>query len=288
MADWWHRNIIEPEKLPLLLCFAAFVVTFLTTRGITRLIRAGEGPFKNDVSSSGVHIHHAVPGLVLLTVGSFTSIATTHSPWRELAAIAIGIGTSLVLDEFALILRLQDVYWTDEGRLSVEMVSLAIACMGFVIIGVTPAGVDKVGEAELGIRTSAVVLVVLNLICLIICVVKGKYRLALFGIFVPLLAYAGAVRLARPHSLWAEHRYTDRPELMDKATKRAARFDARVDPVADKVSDFVAGKPSEPVPAATSASPAPEPQLPEAGQAGAVATGQHDSHAGGSGHGGDT
>ncbi len=51
----------------------------------------------------------------------------------------IGIGTSLVLDEFALILHLQDVYWSDEGRISVEMVSLAVACIGLALVGVSPA-----------------------------------------------------------------------------------------------------------------------------------------------------
>ena len=45
MAGWWERNISEPGKLPLLLCFLAFVVTFLATRAITRSIRAGRGPF---------------------------------------------------------------------------------------------------------------------------------------------------------------------------------------------------------------------------------------------------
>ena len=69
-GDWWYDNIIEPGKLPMLLCLGAFVVTFVLTRVITRLIRAGIGPFKNNVSAGGVHIHHAVPGIILLIIGS--------------------------------------------------------------------------------------------------------------------------------------------------------------------------------------------------------------------------
>jgi hypothetical protein len=64
MHSWWQRDIIEPGKLPLLVCFTAFIITFLTTRGITRAIRAGHGPFHN-ISDGGTHVHHAVPGIIL-------------------------------------------------------------------------------------------------------------------------------------------------------------------------------------------------------------------------------
>src|SRR5438067_770400 len=108
-----------------MLCFIAFVLTFAITRTITRLIRAGRGPFHDQVTSSGVHVHHAVPGLILLIVGAFVSIgAPGPGPWPSIAAVTIGIGVSLVLDEFALVLHLTDVYWTQEGRVSVDMIGL--------------------------------------------------------------------------------------------------------------------------------------------------------------------
>ena len=138
MGDWWQHDIVEAGKLPLLLCSAAFVVTFLVTRGITRMIRAGRGPFRDNVSASGTHVHHAVYGIVLLILGALVAIGSAGPPYHELAAIAVGVGTSLVLDEFALILHLQDVYWADEGRISVEMVSLAMACLGLAVVGLTP------------------------------------------------------------------------------------------------------------------------------------------------------
>lgn len=68
MGHWLQRNIIEPGKLPLLLALTAFVLTFLITRVVTRLIRAGKGPFGN-VKAGGVHIHHVVPGVVLSVLG---------------------------------------------------------------------------------------------------------------------------------------------------------------------------------------------------------------------------
>src|SRR5580700_5243904 len=64
MASWWHRDVIAAGKLPLMLCFLAFVVTFVLTRTITRMIRDGRGPFRNQVTASGTHIHHSVPGII--------------------------------------------------------------------------------------------------------------------------------------------------------------------------------------------------------------------------------
>lgn len=110
MDSFWN----EP-KVPLAVLFVAFLVTFLITRTITRLIRAGKGPFRNNIEG-GVHIHHAVPGLILLLIGAVTSVAVAgHAPGSLIAAVLIGVGASLVLDEFALILHLTDVYWTKEG-----------------------------------------------------------------------------------------------------------------------------------------------------------------------------
>ena len=64
--SWWHRDVVAAGKLPLVLCFLAFVVTFVLTRTITRMIRDGRGPFRNQMTASGTHIHHSVPGIILL------------------------------------------------------------------------------------------------------------------------------------------------------------------------------------------------------------------------------
>jgi len=247
VSDWWDRNIVEPGKLPLLLSLAAFVVTFVVTRTITRMIRAGIGPFKDNVSSSGLHVHHAVPGLLALVTGAFVSLGTdAGSTWHAVAAVLIGAGTSLVLDEFAMILRLQDVYWSDEGRVSVEMISLALACLLFTMVGVAPFGIDRMGSQELATRTGALGATLVSLVLIVVCVLKGKPRLALFGAFLPFVAWWGAIRLARPTSPWARRRYGDARRA--EAAQRAARFDARWAPVLDRLSDLVAGKPSLPDP----------------------------------------
>jgi len=234
--------------VPLLVCFAAFVVTFLTTRTITRMIRAGRGPFHDNVSGSGLHIHHAVPGIILLTIGAFIAVGTsgTGSAWAIVAALLVGVGTSLVLDEFALILHLQDVYWADEGRISVEMVSLAMGCLGLAVCGLTPFDVDGVqGGIEGAIALVLAIGTILWLI--VVSVMKGKYKLALFGAFIPACALVASLRLARPESRWAKRHYG--PAKLARARARTASYDARFGPATAWVSDFVAGKPSQPDPA---------------------------------------
>jgi hypothetical protein len=247
VASWFREEIILSDRLALFLTFLAFITTFLTTRGITRMIRAGRGPFKDNVSEGGLHIHHAVPGLILLVVGAFMSVGTgSVSPFAEIAAVLVGIGTSLVLDEFALILHLQDVYWAQEGRVSVEMVTLAVGATGLALVGVNPF--DFSGDAG---DTAKIVLSAVGLVghlALVVgCVLKGKYPTALFGIFIPFVSLIGAVRLARPTSRWAKRFY--HPAKLAKATGRAARHDDRWGPITGRIADLIAGSPSEPNPA---------------------------------------
>ncbi len=205
----------------------------------------GKGPFKNQVTASGTHVHHAVPGLILLITGAFVSVATRGLLWPSVAAVLIGVGVSLVLDEFALILHLSDVYWAAEGRVSVDLVSLAAACLGLALVGFSPIGVDDVGGAELAVRISGVAILAIHLLVIFTCVLKGKYSLALIGLFVPLIALCGACRLARPKSVWSRHLYDARRE--ERATRRAVEFDARWDPWLRRWQNLIGGRITPPV-----------------------------------------
>jgi hypothetical protein len=239
----WERNIIEPGKLPLLLCFVALVVTFFLTRTITRLIRADKGPF-HDVREGGVHVHHSVPGIILLVTGAVMALVAPAPPgWHAVAGVLVGVGASLVLDEFALILHLEDVYWSAEGRQSVQAVALVAACLACVLIGLSPFGVDDTGGIERGVRLASVASLVVALVAVVVCALKGKYRLALLAVFVPPVALAGAIRLARPGSPWDRRRYREGPTHR-RAVERTERFDARWDPRFRRVGDLIAGAPS--------------------------------------------
>ncbi|GAB91993.1 hypothetical protein [Gordonia rhizosphera] len=235
-------DVTAGGRLPLFLLFLAFVTTFLVTRLITRLIRAGRGPFRDNVAG-GVHIHHAVPGVILTVAGAFISVAVDgSSPGAEISAILIGVGTSLVLDEFALILHLQDVYWSREGQLSVQVVCLTIAALGMTVLGVNPLDTSplRLGPIVLSLHLP------IHLACLLICVAKGKFSTAAVGAFVAPVAWVGAIRLARPGSRWAR-RYS--PHKRARATERARAFDRRYGTWGLDVEDLVAGKPTDHDPA---------------------------------------
>ncbi|MFE9447813.1 hypothetical protein [Streptomyces sp. NPDC006739] len=243
MGHWLQRNIIEPGKLPLLLALGAFVLTFVVTRVITRLIRAGKGPFGN-VEAGGLHIHHVVPGVLLTVVGGFASVASDrHGFGGALAAVLFGIGAGLVLDEFALILHLDDVYWSAEGRKSVEVVVLTAALVGLVLAGFSPFGVNGTSQQELQGRSTVISGVVVNFLFSVISLSKGKTRVAVFGVIVPLIALVGALRLARPGSPWARRFYGHRPRARAKAALRAYRHDRRWTRPRRVLQDWIGGKP---------------------------------------------
>jgi hypothetical protein len=242
LGEWWQHEVVDGYKGPLLLSFVAFVVTFATTRTITRLIRAGRGPFHN-VSSGGVHMHHSTPGVVLLIVGGFSAVGSPPlSLWTYLAAVLVGVGASLVLDEFAMIFRLQDVYWTQEGQLSVNVVTLAAACVGLAAVGVSPVKLDDLPGSLAAVRIGAVVVLLFHFVVVAIAALKGKYPTALIGLFISPVVWVAAVRLARPTSPWARWRYG--PDKLARAQRRAAEFDRRWAPVRRHWDDFIGGTPT--------------------------------------------
>ncbi|MEU5524328.1 hypothetical protein ACIQCD_00900, partial [Streptomyces sp. NPDC093250] len=246
MGHWLDRNIIEPGKLPLLLALSAFVLTFVITRVITRLIRAGKGPFGN-VTAGSVHIHHVVPGVILTVVGGFGAVAGgRHGFGSVLSAVLFGVGVGLVLDEFALILHLDDVYWTEAGRKSVEMVVLTAALVGLLLAGFTPFGVNDLSEDELQNRAGVAGTVGVNFLFALIALSKGKARLAVFGVIIPLVALIGSVRLARPGSLWARRFYRHRPRARARSILRSYRHDRRWSGPRRALEDWLGGKPDAP------------------------------------------
>jgi hypothetical protein len=243
MGQWWYRNVVEPGKLPLLLALLAFVGTFLAVRMITRMIRAGKGPFRN-VSTGAVHIHHVVPGVVLTVIGGFGAVATgAHDVGAVLSAVLFGIGAGLVLDEFALILHLDDVYWSEKGRMSVEVVVLTTALVALVLGGFLPFGVNDLTPEERQNRGIVAINTAMNFFLALVALGKGKPRVAVLGTVVPLVALFGAIRLARPGSPWAKRFYARRPRARARAGLRAYRHDRRWAGPSRRLQDWLGGRP---------------------------------------------
>ncbi|MFE5562190.1 hypothetical protein [Streptomyces sp. NPDC056544] len=243
MGHWWYRNIVEPGKLALLLALLSFVMSFLVTRVITRMIRAGRGPFKN-VTPGGLHIHHVVPGVILVIIGGFGAVGSGRYGFGAyVSAVIFGLGAGLVLDEFALILHLDDVYWSEQGRKSVELVVITAAVVALVIGGFVPFGVNDLSTEERQSRGLVVMNGATNFCLSLLALWKGKARTALFGLVVPLVALVGAIRLARPGSPYAKRFYVNRPRARAKAGLRAFHHDRRWAGPRRRFENFIGGTP---------------------------------------------
>jgi len=118
--------------------------------------------------------------------------------------------------------------------------------------------VPDIGTAERLLRISATGILVIDACLALVCILKGKYRTGLFGLFLPPVGLIGAVRLARPNSIWARRRYHGK--RLEHATRRAADFDRHWKPVQADWEDFIGGRPSQP-------DPPPSPDPPPAGTA---------------------
>ncbi|HZT96056.1 MAG TPA: ClpX C4-type zinc finger protein [Chloroflexota bacterium] len=129
VADLYRIHFRDVRRERQFLASISFFLTFAAVRFIVRSIQHGGGPFHN-VSAGGKHIHHLVWGILgLLLVGYawLSQVGTGERPprrWMRLTSVLYGMGSALTLDEFALWLNLSDVYFTPEGRESIDAVAL--------------------------------------------------------------------------------------------------------------------------------------------------------------------
>jgi hypothetical protein len=243
MADWYQRTVLDSGRSGALWLMIGFLVTYALTRRITRTIRArtargavAEGGAVKDIHIGGVHIHHQVWGILLvLTVGLLEFRFRPASPGLEILAALFGAGAALALDEFALWLHLEDVYWTKEGRKSIDAVMVAVVLGGVLLIGATPAGLAA-GTVQSGGFAAAAILVLLHVSYVVLCLLKGKLVYGLVGFFVPILALVGAIRLAKPESFWAKRFYGP-----DKTATSHERFGAAYDARRERLRDVFSG-----------------------------------------------
>lgn len=214
MEHWFADKIINAGKMELFCFLSAMIITFIFIRISVRLIRAQVRWWPGNVTPGGLHIHHVVFGVVFMLIGGIGGLALPDelTGWRAVTAAVFGIGAALVLDEFALILHLRDVYWTEQGRTSIDAVFVAIACTGLLLMGMHPIFVQDLDiyNSE-GVQEWAIQLLiastVLNLFLAVITLFKGKLWTGIFGLFIPFILIVTAIRLARPNSPWARWRY---------------------------------------------------------------------------------
>jgi hypothetical protein len=127
----YERHIRAAGNEPRLIGAGLFLVTFSAIRIVTHAIHGGVGPFFN-IEPGGVHVHHMIPGLVLLLLSGLLDLSGHAVRTR---AVLFGVGAALVLDEFALILNLADVYWEPQGRESIDAVVIMAAALVVIALG---------------------------------------------------------------------------------------------------------------------------------------------------------
>jgi hypothetical protein len=214
----YDRAIVETDRQPEFLFFVAFLVTFGFIRTSAHLIRAQVSWWPGNVEVGGTHVHHLVWGiLLLLIVGYVGVVIAPPSPWHEIFSILLGVGTGLTLDEFALWLNLEDVYWSQQGRRSIDAVIVAATLTGMVLVGFT-AWVDVATAVEDAVFAFVGAFGALTILVAVVNLAKEKFGVALIGLFLPPVGLVGALRLAKPGSLWARF-YRER-----KRARARARF----------------------------------------------------------------
>jgi len=231
----------EPGRECAFLVLLAFLASFLFIRTSARLMRSPRVPWwPGSVEAGGVHIHHMVWGISLLLLSGFAAfVSDLYSPWWQITSVAFGIGAGLTLDEFALWLYLRDVYWSDEGRDSIDAVIVATLGAGLVVAGLQPFDLDQTGAAA---GTTAAIGAVAVLA--VITFLKGRILLGIVTIFVPVIGLVTAVRLAKPSSPWARWFYRGRRAgKLDRARKRHTE-ERRFSDVSRRVRDAIGGAPS--------------------------------------------
>jgi hypothetical protein len=133
-----HYHALDLGRRVALRALAAFLLTFAILRAITAIIHyewLPHGPFRNLVTRSGLHIHHLFWGILLLMVTGFAALTSRQAKWHLRIAIVFGIALGLTLDEFAMWLRLADVYWSPEGVESLKAGAVAAAVLGCYAFG---------------------------------------------------------------------------------------------------------------------------------------------------------
>jgi hypothetical protein len=244
VGEFWGA-LEKHDEQGLFLVLAGFILSFAFIRMSTRLQRSPKVPWwpGSIVSDSGVHLHHLVFGIVTMMIaGAGGFLAFGKTPWTEICGLAFGIGAGLTIDEFALWVYLDDVYWAEEGRSSIDATVIAAALMLLALLGFTPFTIED-GSIGSIVGTFFSALIVFLLVA--VCFAKGRILHGCIGFFVFPIALYGACRLGKPHSAWARRRYGERhPKKQARSTERFPP-DRRTERFKNAFRDMVGGKPSE-------------------------------------------
>jgi hypothetical protein len=225
------------------LILLGFFVSFAFIRTSTRLIRMEVKWWPGNVeTSSGLHIHHLFWGIILMIVAGFVGALELVTPWWQITSVAFGVGVGLTLDEYALWLHLDDVYWSDTGRSSIDAVVIAFLVFSLILIGARPFDVDQGGDI-----VGTVVGVAIDVCLAVITLAKKRLFLGVLAFLIPAIGLWCACRIGKPNSFWATRFYSDKTERgRRKMAKSLKRFppDRWTKQLGRKLVDAIGGAPT--------------------------------------------
>jgi hypothetical protein len=209
VSSLYDRAIVDTGRQPEFLFFVAFLITFGFIRTSAHMIRAQVKWWPGNVEVGGTHIHHLVWGIVTVMITGYVGVTIAPpSPWHEIIAVFFGIGMGLALDEFALWLDLKDVYWSEQGRKSIDAVIIAATITGLVLVGFS-AWIEVAKDVEDVVFAVVGTFGILGILIAIVNLAKERLVYAVVGLLIPPVGLVIAFRLARPHSLWARLFYRE-------------------------------------------------------------------------------
>ena len=266
IVDFWEDQLVYNSRQGLFLVLVGFLGSFGFIRLSTRLMRSPRVPWwpGSVVSDSGVHLHHLVFGIILMGISGTLGFWFFDSGiWMYISALLFGIGIGLTIDEFALFIHLDDVYWSTEGRTSIDATVLAVVAMILLLLGVDPIGLDAdnafdvafntvfglkpvvfdTSNAATTIASVAILLTVLGLA--LACFAKQRIAHGTVGFFLTPVAIYGTMRLAKPNSPWARRFYRERDPDKQRRAEERFRPDRRTEEYKELFRDAVGGSTSD-------------------------------------------
>ncbi len=243
-SDFWN-NLEDHHEQAVFLVLVGFVGSFAFIRMSTRIIRSESVSWwpGNIESDSGVHVHHLVFGIItMMAAGTLGFVSDGRTPYTELCALLFGVGVGLTIDEFALWVHLEDVYWAREGRSSIDATVIVASMMLLIVIGASPVAIESGSPAAV---IGSIVSVLLLFAFVLVSLLKGRVLHATVGFFFAPIAIYATCRIGKPSSVYARYRYGERRPR--KQAKAEARFppDRRTERFKEAFRDIVGGKPSE-------------------------------------------
>lgn len=240
LGSEFQQEIVDTGRLAAFLFFVALLGTFGFIRTSTHMIRAQVSWWPGNVNVGGTHVHHLVWGIFAMMIFGYAGVVLQpESPWREIVTVFFAIGMGLTLDEFALWLELKDVYWEKEGRKSVDAMIVAGCLAGLAAVGFS-TWVKLADDVATGVFAGVGSFAAIGVAFAVVNAAKEKFGMSLVALVFWPAALPSAVRVAKPHSLWARLFYRDGK----LASARARYGDAGAGTAPGSGSDSAAGQSS--------------------------------------------